>query len=751
MESITRNIEQETNAVASVNVDQLVEYALHYAAQGWRVLPVHSVRNDGSCTCDKGSVCDSPGKHPRIVGWPEKATTDPNVIRGWWEQWPNANVGIACGEESNLVVLDVDPRNGGSEALRKLTSRHGELPHTLRVVSGGGGEHHYFKLPEDRVPTTKLGTGLDLQSDGAFVVAPPSAHRTGGSYEWRESVGDADLPELQPLPDWIVAQARGNSSSHSAGRLPPPEPGEVIVEGERDDRLTSLAGHLRNLNLTESEIADALVAINRERCRPPLPEEQVRKIAKSIGNREVNGATDPGREGDDPFGFTLASEIEPENIEWFWPDKIPLKKITLLVGDGGLGKSTLSLDLAARLTRGKAMPGATSQPEPGRALILSTEDGPSDTIRPRLEAAGADLDHVMIQTKGGASFPDHLDDLERQIIQFGADLVIIDPITGFLGEGINMNLPQDVRRVLAPLKEIAERSGCTILLVVHLNQKESRSAHHRILGSGDIVNAARSALVVAEDPDDEERRVIAQVKSNLGPSPSALSFQMASSPERGGHPRIEWLGESPYGANDLLLTSAYSNAPTKKERAKVFIKNALQNGPVRATEMYRLATDRGLSERTLKRAKKELSDDVVSKRPPGFDDREWYWLLVEHEEAFESGEWPGGEAREDMTPLDEENGGKPFDVGPSTEEATVGALGGDGQSSEEATKRAIHDPIGVSSYDIEGYEPYNAPRRPDSNDHRNSPSAGGATNRILPDNREPRSDDPRRADRVGGR
>jgi hypothetical protein len=154
-------------------MSELLDAALDNARRGWRVIPLHDISR-GVCSCRKGAECITPGKHPRLRDWPERASTDANLIGGWWKHWPDANVGILTGAESGLVVLDVDPRNGGSETLDALIVEHGPLPLTPMVETGGGGLHFYFAHPGGRVRGRELGPGLELKADGQFVVAPPS-------------------------------------------------------------------------------------------------------------------------------------------------------------------------------------------------------------------------------------------------------------------------------------------------------------------------------------------------------------------------------------------------------------------------------------------------------------------------------------------------------------------------------------------------------------------------------------------------
>ena len=151
----------------------LLAAALDYAVRGWCVIPLHDV-TAGRCSCLDGDACTTPGKHPRITKWTERASSDVELVAGWWARWPTANVGILTGKRSGLVVLDVDPRHGGDDSLAALEAEHGRLPETPLVVTGGGGLHYYFGHPGGDVRSYTLAAGLELKADGTFVVAPPS-------------------------------------------------------------------------------------------------------------------------------------------------------------------------------------------------------------------------------------------------------------------------------------------------------------------------------------------------------------------------------------------------------------------------------------------------------------------------------------------------------------------------------------------------------------------------------------------------
>ena len=185
-----------------MNGNRNLTAALGYALRGWQVLPLHGIDDGGGCTCGR-EACSSPAKHPRIHRWPDRASSNKDQITEWWAKWPAANVGIATGKASGLVVLDVDPRHHGDLSLKDLEQRRGELPTGLRCKTGGDGIHIYLRHPDDlqiRNSANQLAPGLDVRSSGGYVVAPPSSHASGGAYSWQSE------PEEQAaeMPAWLV-------------------------------------------------------------------------------------------------------------------------------------------------------------------------------------------------------------------------------------------------------------------------------------------------------------------------------------------------------------------------------------------------------------------------------------------------------------------------------------------------------------------------------------------------------------------
>ena len=275
--------------------------ALGYSARGWKVLPVQWPV-DGRCC--SGKDCGNAAKHPLTKHGKDDATTDADAIRAWWKRWPLANVGVTTG--AGLLVVDVDPRHGGDESLRDLEREVGKMPETVTALTGSGGQHLFFAVEQGyKSKAGALGPGLDVRSGGGYVVAPPSRHVSGRSYEWE--VGHApDEIDLAPLPDAIAARLKEGGNR----RRPAAEVGDRIPEGQRHDILLSLGGSMRRRGMSGQAIAAALLAENESRCDPPLPEAEVDSISVSVGrypSAEEESETAPEPAGEPP---ELAAVLE---------------------------------------------------------------------------------------------------------------------------------------------------------------------------------------------------------------------------------------------------------------------------------------------------------------------------------------------------------------------------------------------------------------------------------------------------------
>jgi hypothetical protein len=265
--------------------DSPLTAALDYAARGWPVLALHGIEQ-GCCTC-RQPKCGSPGKHPITRNGVKDATTDAVTIRGWWRNAPTANVGIATGVGAGLIVVDVDPRNGGSESLEELERRYGAFPKTPRANTGGGGQHIFLKHPGpgDRIPNaTRLGglPGLDMKADGGYVVAPPSKHASGGTYTWRRSA-HPELVDLAPGPDWLLRLLEQPAVSRT-------EQGRTgdwlrllqgVPQGERHRVATQIAGHYLGSGWDQAEVEAMLLGFAAQ-CDPPHDTDDIRRVVADL-------------------------------------------------------------------------------------------------------------------------------------------------------------------------------------------------------------------------------------------------------------------------------------------------------------------------------------------------------------------------------------------------------------------------------------------------------------------------------------
>jgi hypothetical protein len=328
--------------------------------------------------------------------------------------------------------------------------------------------------------------------------------------------------------------------------------------------------------------------------------------------------------------LVLVADVDREPVRWLWPERIPLGKVTVLDGDPGTGKSTLTLTIAAKVTTASPFPDG-ARPEVGDVILLSAEDDIGDTIRPRLEAAGADLTRCWVLPDVQAEpdgpprppeLPADLDALEGMVKDKQAALVVIDPIAAFLSGTVDMHRDQDVRRALAPLAYMAARTGTAVVIVRHMNKGQG-SALYRGSGSIGIVGAARAGLLVAPDPDDEGRRVLALTKSNLAKMPQALAYRLVDD-ERYSCARVVWDGVTSHTATDLLRPPDPDAAPQQAEAVEI-LREILGDGPMLARNVERFAAQAGIAKTTLHRARKSLG--VITRRE-GFGPGSYYvWSM----------------------------------------------------------------------------------------------------------------------------
>jgi hypothetical protein len=332
----------------------------------------------------------------------------------------------------------------------------------------------------------------------------------------------------------------------------------------------------------------------------------------------------------DPPRFRPASELTLRPVEWLWPGRLPLGHLAVLEGDPDRGKSWVALDLCARLSTGRAWPDGSPAPAPAASVFLNGEDSDEATLGPRLRALGADLARVFLPDCGDGGpdsllcLPVHAAALEDVVVRVGARLVVIDPVTHFLGREVNVASDPSIRRALAPLAALARRRACAVLLVRHLNKAEGRRALYRGLFSIGLTGICRAAWLVAEESAGSARRVLAQQKGNLGPPQPSLAFEVAQ-PE-GGAATLNWLGPVAATAEDLVGQARRRGpAPVKRRSAAAWLTELLAGGPMKVRDIWDRVLKEGLSPKTVRNAREELR--IISRRVVEDGCRANYWLL----------------------------------------------------------------------------------------------------------------------------
>jgi hypothetical protein len=346
-----------------------------------------------------------------------------------------------------------------------------------------------------------------------------------------------------------------------------------------------------------------------------------------------------------------AAEFDEEPISWLWKPRIPFGMLTGLDGDPDMAKSTLLLDVAARVTTGVPFPGDFDARDPANVLIISAEDSVGQVVRPRLRIAGADLDRVKIITRPRndagqivpLTIPEDLDLIESAVDEHNVRLVVIDPIAAYWGESVRTHNDASVRKALAPLKEVAESTGAAIVFIRHLNKTGDAKGIYRGGGSIAIGAAARSVLLAGPHPDnaDDGERVLVRIKNNLAEPFDAWVYRSVAvdDPLHLGitQPRLEWLRTERLSPEDVLLadSDARRGAPARRE-AEVALREVLADGPLTVNEIKKSMTAGGHSWDTVKRASFNIGVVKTPEREPGKPGiRSWTWKLPETGGVFD--------------------------------------------------------------------------------------------------------------------
>jgi archaellum biogenesis ATPase FlaH len=542
----------------------------------------------------------------------KKRASDKNVI---WKNHFFIDLDIRSQEKE---ITDNDIRELTAWVGEALIVEGGALGKWRYIVFSGNGLHiHYFGDPVEiqSIEDWKNGLkGLLMEAKRILKIDPDSGCinparlcRCPGSYNNKNGAHKlVEILEWQNASFEITGiEKLGHKTGTTVKNKLPDVVGDTINKGNRDNTLTSIAGSLRSRGLDKDTIFSALTGINQSKCNPPLKQAHIRKIAKSVSRYRPQEAIDAQKKWS--LKVTVMDEVEEEDFEWLWNGRIPFGEISILGGNPGDGKSTLSCELASAVTNGNTLIGGGKEIE-GNVLIIAAEDSVAKTVKKRLRQSGADQSRVHVvqvaRDEHGNKRPISLETdiplIEELMRTHDYKLVIIDPISAYMGKGTDTYKDSSVRHVLMPLADLAHETNAAIVCVKHLNKtSNTTNALYRISESIGFVGIARTVLFLGKDPDSEQR-IIDVVKSNAGAIPKAVAFEIKDGCFR-------WIGETDMRASQVLGGSSGS---TERENlldeAKDLLLHILLEKPLPISTIRRYAKEASISWRTMERAKTVL-------------------------------------------------------------------------------------------------------------------------------------------------
>lgn len=584
--------------------------------RGFRVFPLYGVEieeesRSGWCQCSDGVHCAAPGKHPRIRNWRQEATTDLAKVKRWETAYPGTNWAIAT---DGLVVMDVDPRNGGAESYYWLETKDvTPWPATLTVRTGGGGTHEVYRAPaSEDVGSGTLLEGIDIKADGGYIVAPGSRHVTGRTYEVAR-----DLP-LAPAPGWLRPARKTSSES---GLL-------TIEQGQRHTAFLQRAGYLRNAGLEAPEILAALEALN-QRLDDPLPDDEVRAIAEGYGQYESRwdqvkdkyGPRELIEEHDGPLITTAAERRDRPEPRWRVKGLMPETGVGQIYGPTYSGKTFLALDLALTISTG--LPRwqdrfEVQQHGPVVYILMEGAFGFTQRIKAWVSSTGLEDDQLYTVEEKPIDLmnPDILGQLSTAMkgtLPEAPALVVVDT-QSLATPGLEENSNTDMTRLYLGLKQWSRTLGCPVLVVHHTGHERGRAR------GASAQKAALDFEIEVEPRDDTDRKDVrvTKVKEAEPHEPWQIELERhggsvvavpAGSAKAGPEPRVPEVDEVIELLRDVLADGQWHHTDELRGSWEVRFGQTWAEG------------------KSVRRAARVAAGVEVQDAPrEGGHPRHWYWL-----------------------------------------------------------------------------------------------------------------------------
>jgi hypothetical protein len=667
-------------------------------------LPLMPLHKPDDVKTLKGGAIRLQGKAPRDKDWVRRRYDSAKIVRS--QRVGCYNIGVQLTSE--LLVVDIDPRNGGTEGWFAFCAEFGVDPDEYPCAeTGGGGRHFYMRKPRDVkvIDTLEAYAGVEFKSFGRQVVCPGSIHPSGKLYVWirpptsikelplihtnflnaiHRPVGSAvktggqysqekiaeclealDVTEFRDHDDWLRLMMACHHASGGDARQEfvewsasdPRFAAEAEGVGRRwdslhADRNDGITYRTLNKILADKGVSHLMVAADIGddfEDEPDIPPDD--DAFDDDDTAEVDwlegGPTKakPVMHEIRGLQFQNASEVEPEKVNWLWHNRFAIGKINFVAGFPDQGKSQITCDMAARVSNGAKWPNREGNAPEGTVLMLSAEDGAADTIVPRLKAAGANLGKIKLisptvkaDAKGRRMF--NLDDDLKRVTGFVREfndvrLVIIDPISAYMGAGGKTGNDTykntDVRAVLAPLAEWAERHDICVVFVSHFNKSGTGRALNRLTDSLAFGALARCGWLVIPEKDasgETGRKLFLRGKNNLAADIGGIAYEIAGKTIEGdiGSSHVVWGEKIEMSADDALNQDDVK--PTAHDQAVGFLLHQLDNGPQPVKVLQERAAANSISWRTVERAKESVGVDS-EKLDFG---RGWQWRMVEADE-----------------------------------------------------------------------------------------------------------------------